>query len=83
MSAALQNISETLQVCVYIRVRVDEGIAHSGLSSQVYNELGFLARKQLNHTKAIFYTELLEAETWVTSKARQASFFKRRVVVII
>ena len=70
VSAPLQNIGEALQIGVYIGVRVGKRVAHSGLGSQVDDSLGLLTRKQLGHTIAVFYAELVEAEVRVACKAR-------------
>ena len=45
--------------------------------------LGLLSRKQLGHTMAVFYAELVESEVRMAIKASQAGFFEGDVVVVV
>ena len=69
MPAALQNIIETDDIALNIRVRVRNGIAHARLRRQIYHQLRLFLRKQIAHSIRIRNICLFKSEIFIPLQA--------------
>ena len=73
-AAILQHVQKAQHVRLHIRIRVLDGITHSGLPGQVYHQVEMLLVEQPAHAFAVGQVELDEAVVRAQAACRHPAF---------
>ena len=82
VAAALEDVRETDDVRVDVRVRIHERVANAGLGGEVHDPVEPFAREQCGHPIAVGHIDLLEAKPFVWTQPNEARFLERYIVVV-
>jgi len=83
MPAAFQDVDETDEVAVGIRMRMGQRVTHSRLGRQVHHPLHTLLGKQRGGGRRVGDVEPLETKAGMPAELRQAVFFQLGIVVVV
>ena len=83
VAAALDNVQEPGHVALDVDVRILDGIAHSGLRSQVDDPLEALCGEQFLHCRAVGQLHFDEAKILERPQHVQPGLLEARIIVVV
>jgi hypothetical protein len=81
--AGLHQIHKSHQVTVDVGPRILQGIAHTGLGREIYDDFRLRVRNETAEISLIGKVQLLENEFWRLLKLHQAGFLQIHIIVVI